>query len=122
QIPPELVPMDEVKQSAIEGIIGLQKDEGVRQALLEMQPLAIFYGYVALLAVPLLVLTLSGGTHAADLQRGTARFTLFRCNRPTWALGKLLGHAALLGLGLLIGALVAGCMGAYLQPDFAFRT
>jgi hypothetical protein len=69
-----------------------------------------------------LVLALSAGSHAADIQNGTARFSLFRCNRPTWALGKVLGHSGLLGVGLLVGALVAGAMGFFMQPEFEPRT
>jgi hypothetical protein len=121
-LPIEAIPIAEVRDQAITGLIKSVKDEGLRDALLGMQPLAIFYGYVSLFSVPLLVLMLSGGTHAADLQSGAARFSLFRCNRPTWALGKLVGHALLLGLGLLVGALAAGLVGSSYQPEFETHT
>lgn len=121
-VPEELIPMDEVKAEAIAGLIRSVADEGMRETLLNMQPLAIFYGFAALYLVPLLVLTLSGGTHAADIDSGAARFALFRCDRPTWALGKMVGHALLLLLGLVVGALVAGTLGAVYQPEFESKT
>jgi hypothetical protein len=43
--------------------------------------------------------------------RGTTRFILTRCDRLSWALGKLLGHAALLAGGLLAGAAVTLIVG-----------
>jgi hypothetical protein len=52
------------------------------------------------------VLLTSAGAHAGDLARGSVRFVLTRADRASWAFGKLLGHAALLATGLLIGAVV----------------
>lgn len=121
-IDPEMIPLSQVRTQALTLLFSFVKDEELRNILRDLQPLAIFFGYASLQAVPLLVLTLSAGSHAADIQNGTARFSLFRCNRPTWALGKMLGHAGLLGVGLLVGALVAGSMGFFMQPEFEPRT
>lgn len=119
---PDAVELEEIRQQAMRGTFSLLENESLKNALMELQPLAIFFGYASLQAVPLLVLALSAGAHAADIQSGTARFSLFRCNRPTWALGKTLGHAGLLGIGLLVAATVAGVLGISLQPEFSATT
>lgn len=121
-VPPESISVEAVRQRAMELLLSMVQDEQLREVLLNMQPLAIFFGYVAQNTVPLLVLVLSSGAHAADIARGATRFTLVRCDRPTWALGKLSGHAALLLLGLTVAALVCGACGAYAQPEFEPRT
>lgn len=121
-VAPEVVPMEDVENTALQGIFSSFENEGVRDTLSEMQPLAIFFGVAASYTIPLLVLALSSGAHAGDIQSGAARFTLFRCDRMTWALGKMLGHLCLLALGLFVAALVAGTMGALLQPEFAAHT
>ncbi len=121
-IDPEMIPIEQVRSQAMTLVFSFVEDEELREVLLGLQPLAIFFGYASLQAVALLVLTLSAGSHAGDIQNGTARFSLFRCNRPTWALGKMLGHSGLLAVGLLVGALVAGLMGLTMQPEFEPRT
>lgn len=101
------VPDDLVRRQALPRVLsGLVRDPALREELSQVEPLAIFYGFMALQLVGLLVLVTSGGAHGADLARGSVRFVLTRCDRLTWALGKLLGHAALLGLGLFTGAAV----------------
>ncbi len=121
-VPPETIPVEAVRQRAMELLISMVQDEELRAVLLEMQPLAIFFGYIAQTAVPLLVLVLSAGAHAADIARGSSRFALLRSDRPTWALGKLSGHAGLLLLGLSVAAVVSGACGSYAQPEFESRT
>ena len=96
------VPEDLVRRQALPRVIsGLVDDPALREELIRIDPLALFYGFMALQLVALLVLFTSGGVHASDLARGTTRFVLTRCDRLSWALGKLLGHAALLAAGLL---------------------
>jgi len=119
---PADVPIVEIKQRAIKNTFSSLENEGLRDTLLDLSPLAIFYGFAAIYSVPFLVLALSAGSHASDIQSGAARFALFRCSRPTWALGKLLGHFYLLATGLLVAALVSGGLGSYLQPTFESRT
>src|SRR5690606_13685000 len=71
------IPLEQVRSQAFTVLFSFIEDENLRNVLLGLQPLAIFFGYVSLQAVPLLVLTLSAGSHAADIQNGTARFSLF---------------------------------------------
>lgn len=105
-------PEDLVRRQALPRVIsGLIDDPALREELVQIEPLALFYGFMALQLVALLVLFTSGGAHAADVARGTTRFVLTRCDRLSWALGKLLGHAALLAGGLLAGAAVTLIVG-----------
>lgn len=98
---------EELRRQALPQLLArVVDDPALRDELVRIDPLALFYGFMALQLVAPLVLILSGGAHATDLGRGATRFVLTRCDRLSWALGKLLGHAALLALGLLVGALV----------------
>jgi ABC-type transport system involved in multi-copper enzyme maturation permease subunit len=104
-----VVPDDVVRKHALPRVISfLVHDEALRNELLGIEPLAIFYGFMALEFVAPLVLVTSGGAHASDITSGAVRFVLPRCDRLSWSLGKFLGHAILLGLGLLVGALATG--------------
>jgi ABC-2 family transporter len=101
------VPADLLRRQAFPRVLSsLIDNEALRAELSNIDPLALFYGFMALHLVAPLVLTTSGGAHAGDLSQGATRFVLTRCDRLSWSLGKLLGHAALLGVGLLVGALV----------------
>jgi ABC-type transport system involved in multi-copper enzyme maturation permease subunit len=107
------IPDDLVRQQALPRVIAFfVKDEALQRELAAVEPLAIFYGFMALTCVAPLLLMTSGGLHSGDLASGAARFVLTRCDRLAWSLGKLLGHATLLAVGLLVGvlatALVAG--------------
>jgi ABC-type transport system involved in multi-copper enzyme maturation permease subunit len=111
---------DLIREKALPLFASFVEDVSIRQELLRMPPLSIFYGYMAQSLVVLLVLVVSAGTMAADISSGTARYALFRCDRLTWATGKLLGQEAVLASGLIVGALLAGAVGQTL--DSAFQT
>jgi len=103
------VPDDLVRQHALPRVIEFfVEDPALQKELLDVEPLAIFYGFMALNLVAPLVLLTSGSAHANELATGTTRFVLTRVDRLSWALGKLVGHAALLLVGLLVGALATG--------------
>jgi len=116
------LPADLVRENALPMLTGMVRDEALREELLKMPPLSIFYGFMALNLVALFVLAISTGTMAQDLSSGAARFALFRCDRLTWASGKLVGQEVLLAAGLTAGALVAGVVGALLDSDFSSDT
>jgi hypothetical protein len=101
-----VIPDDLVRRQALPRVIAfLVKDEALQRELAAVEPLAIFYGFMALTCVAPLLLMTSGGLHSGDLASGAARFVLTRCDRLAWSLGKLLGHATLLAVGLLVGVL-----------------
>jgi ABC-type transport system involved in multi-copper enzyme maturation permease subunit len=116
------LPQDLVREKALPMFASLVEDEAIRGELLRMPPLCIFYGYMTLSLVAALVLIISAGTIATDVASGATRYALFRCDRLTWALGKLLGQEAVLAAGLLLGALVAGGVGLTCDPHFQSDT
>lgn len=105
------IPDDLVRREALPRVISAFVDDPrLREELSRIDPLALFYGLMALYLVAPLVLMTSGGAHATDIARGATRFVLTRCDRLSWGLGKLLGHAALLATGLFTGALVTAAV------------
>jgi hypothetical protein len=95
-------------------------DRALASELAGVDPLAVAYGLLSTSFVALLVLLTSGTTHARDLASGATRFVLTRCDRWSWSLGKLVGHAALLAVGLVSGALVTAVVGGlsgHLSPS-----
>jgi ABC-2 family transporter len=108
---------------ALPGIISsLVEDPALREQLLSMDPLSIFYGFMALNVVSGLVLVTTGSAHASDLSTGAARFVLTRCDRRSWALGKTLGHAALLALGMVAGALATTAVAVWVRGSLELTT
>lgn len=85
----------------------LAGDTELANALVTIPPIALFYGWLAMNFVPLLVLFTSADAVAGDLASGAVRFSLFRTDRISWTLGKLIGQTALMAVGVLAGAL--GC-------------
>lgn len=83
----------------------LAGDDQVASALVTIPPLALFYGWLAMNFVPLLVLFTSSDAIAGDLSSGAVRYALFRTDRLSWAVGKLIGQTSLMAVGVLVGAL-----------------
>ena len=79
-------------------------DDALARALMRIPPLAMFYGWLALTFIPLLVTFTSGDSVAAEVASGSVRFALFRVDRLSWAVGKLLGQTLLMCVGILVGA------------------
>ncbi len=92
----------------IEGLIG---DGDLARELVQTPPMALFYGWVALTFVPPLVALTSGDAIAGELSTGAARFALIRTDRLSWAVGKYVGQAALLAVGVALGAVGAFIVG-----------
>lgn len=114
-IPPEEVPIEEIRGRALSWLMSFVEDESLRESLLKTEPLALFFGYAALALVPGLVLFLTAGAHATDIANGSTRYVLFRISRADWAIGKLLSQLAILALSLLLAAVVTFACAVYVQ-------
>lgn len=90
----------------------LAGDPDTAAAIVAIPPLALFYAWLALNFVPLLVLFTSSDAISGELATGSVRYSLFRVDRASWAVGKLLGQTCLMALGVLIGALGCWVLGA----------
>lgn len=114
QLNAHVPPAEDVQRQAMSQVLSfLVDDEALLADLLTADPLALFYGFMALQLVAPFVLFTSAGTHATDVSRGTTRFLLTRCDRLTWALGKALAHGGLLALGLALSALAVAAVGVW---------
>lgn len=112
QLNAHVLPEEGLQRQAVSEVLQHVIDDPELLAdLVAADPLAVFYGFVALQLVSSFVLLTSAGTHASDISRGATRFLLTRCERLTWALGKSLAHAGLLALGLGLSALAAAGVG-----------
>ena len=89
---------------AFEDLVG---DRALARALMTIPPIAMFYGWLAFTFIPLLVTFTSGDSVAAEVASGSVRFALFRVDRLSWAVGKLLGQALLMLVGILAGAVAS---------------
>jgi ABC-type transport system involved in multi-copper enzyme maturation permease subunit len=116
-IPPNLV-----RDKAIPMLAALETDPGIREQYLRMDPLGIFYAKLSIHSVVLLVLTVSATAIASELSSGSCRFVLTRCDRLSWSLGKGFGHASLLAVALLLGALVTAAVGLQMDPNYHVAT
>jgi hypothetical protein len=102
-----LMESDEL-QDVLTGLIG---DPVLAAELVRIPPMALFYGWVALTFVPALVAMTSSDAIAGELATGSARFALVRTDRTSWAVGKLIGQASLIGVGISLGAVGAYVVG-----------
>lgn len=91
----------------------LIRDRELTERLIELPPLATFYGWLALTFLPVLVMLTSVESVSQDLQSGAARFSLVRCDRLSWAVGKLLGQSALMLTSLTLGSIATLLVGIF---------
>ncbi len=90
----------------------LAGDAQVAEALVAIPPMALFYGWLAMSFVPLLVIFTSADAVAGDLASGAVRYSLFRTDRISWAVGKLIGQTCLMAVGTVVGAIACFGIGA----------
>ena len=109
----QAVDMKEMMESpGMRQVVGaLAGDADVAEAIVSIPPMALFYGWLAMNFVPLLVLFTSADAIAGDLSSGAVRFSLFRTDRVSWAVGKLIGQTSLMAVGVLVGALACWLTG-----------
>jgi ABC-type transport system involved in multi-copper enzyme maturation permease subunit len=85
----------------LSGLIG---DSGLAAQLVATPPVALFYGWMSMTFVPMLVTFTSAESISGELSSGACRYSLFRVDRLSWAVGKLLGQGMLMATGILAGA------------------
>lgn len=89
----------------------LVRDRDLASTLVAIPPMALLYGWVALNFGPVFVILTSSDAVSSELATGSARYALVRTDRGAWALGKLLGQAALLAVGIVLGGIAAWLIG-----------
>ena len=110
-----LMASDELRR-VLSDLVG---DPKLVDALIHVPILALFYGWMAFTFVPALVTFTSCDAASSEIASGSSRFALFRTERISWALGKLGGQAALMGVGILGGALGTWIIGSLFLSGFA---
>jgi len=90
-------------------LTGLAGNRELAETLLDIPPLALFFGWLSFAFTPALVMLTSTARITEELWSGSARFVLFRASRLHWCLGKFAGQAI-----QLLGALLLSAAGAWL--------
>ncbi len=91
-------------QSLIRGCVG---DSQLYDEIKDRHPAELLYALITFFFIPLLTILVGANRVADDLRSGAVRYMITRVTRLEWSLGKYLGMALLLILGLLLGALAA---------------
>ena len=76
-------------------------------------PAELIYAWIVFLAVPLLTVLVATRRVAEEVKSGAAKYMLLRVTRLEWTLGKYLGIALLMLVGLLVGAVAAWIVAAF---------
>jgi len=93
-------------------------DRDVARAWLETPPLALYYGWLSMLFIPLLAVLFASDAISSELSSGSLRFALVRVDRVSWVLGKLCSQAMLMAIGLAASAASVAAMGVMLLDSF----
>ena len=93
-------------------------DRHLAQSLLEVPPLGLFYGWLALTFTPVLVVLMSATRVAEEVAAGSVRYVLVRAARSHWCLGKFVGQALQVLVALLLSAACTWMVGLCCLSDF----
>ena len=74
-------------------------------------PAELVYAWFAFFCAPLLVVLVAGNRVADDIRSGAVRYSVVRCTRAEWTLGKYLGQATMI-------ALAVSALGAWVVAAF----
>ena len=88
-------------------------DSLIYDDLVGRHPAELLYAWLVFLCVPLLTILVSSNRVANDIRSGAVKYMIVRVTRLEWTLGKYLGTALLMLVGLLLGALAAWCTAAF---------
>ena len=83
---------------------GALKDSLVYDDICGKHPAELIYAWFVLLLVPPLTLMLAANRAASEIGSGSVLYMITRVTRLEWTLGKYLGSALLIMVGLLVGA------------------
>ncbi|MBI5395974.1 MAG: ABC transporter permease subunit [Verrucomicrobia bacterium] len=90
------------------------------EKLLDIPPLALFFGWLSFFYTPLLVMLMSASRISEEMWTGSVRFMMFRTSRLSWCVGKYAGQALQLLVALLLSGLAAWitgwCRMAFFDP------
>lgn len=87
----------------------LTGDKRLAESLLDVPPLALYYGWLSFAFTPALVVLTASPRIAEEIATGSVRYVLFRAGRVPWSLGKTAGQAL-----QILGALLLSAIGAWL--------
>ena len=91
-------------QRLARGVVG---DSPVYDDIVGKHPAELIYAWIVFLAVPFLSVLVASRRVADDVKSGAAKYVLQRGTRLEWTLGKYIGQALLMLVGLLLGAFAA---------------
>lgn len=91
-------------QKVVRGSI---EDQQLYDEIKDKHPAELLYAAITFFFIPLLTILVGANRVADDLRSGAVRYMITRVTRLEWSLGKYLGMALLLILGLLLGGLAA---------------
>ena len=87
-------------------------DSLVYDDIVGKHPAELIYAWIVFLAVPLLTVLVATRRVAEEVKSGAAKYMLLRVTRLEWTLGKYLGLALLMLVGLLVGGIAAWIVAA----------
>ena len=93
-------------------------DKKLAETLLDVPPLALFYGWLSCAFTPLLVMLTASSRVSEEISSGSIRYVMFRGGRAPWLLGKFVGQAAQIFVALLLSALGAWIVGWFRMSGY----
>ena len=97
-------------QQLVRSVVG---DSLIYDDIVGKHPAELIYAWIVFLSVPLLTVLVATRRVAEEVKSGAAKCMLLRVTRLEWTLGKYLGIALLMLVGLLIGAVAAWIVAAF---------
>ena len=102
----------------IDALTNLVGDERLARELSGLPPLALFYGWIGLAALPMLIMLTASDCISSELANGALRFSLLRTARLSFSAGKLLGQMLLVLVGIASGAFAVLITGYFALANF----
>jgi ABC-type transport system involved in multi-copper enzyme maturation permease subunit len=100
-------------QDMITHLVG---DPAIAREFFNIPVIALFYGWLAFVFTPLLVMLSASGRISEEVSSGSARFVLVRTRRQAWCLGKFAGQAVEVIVPLMLSAIGAWCVARFRLP------